>query len=100
MLDLLSAVKEADGKSMLFHSLVMYFNVCGGAHHRGNETYSAQLFGQAGGALKTNRYLEYDYRAHCVSDLFVSVANVMGAKDVSTFGDPKSCKGPLPGFAG
>ncbi len=95
MLDLLSSVREGNG-TMLDNSLVMYFNTCGGAHHRGSETYSAILFGKAGGALRTNRYLSYPYRAHCISDFFVSLANLMGV-DIKTFGDPQHCQGPLPG---
>jgi len=55
------------------------------------------LAGGAGGYLKSGRYLQYSGLPH--NDLLVSVCNAMGFSDVTTFGIPGVCTGPLAGLA-
>jgi hypothetical protein len=55
------------------------------------------LAGNAGGALRTGRYLKYeDSPPH--NDLLVSLLNLMGIP-ARTFGHPDWCTGPLPRLA-
>jgi hypothetical protein len=97
MLDLLAASPEGSG-TMLDNSLVLYLNTCGGSHHRGYETHPLILFGGAGGKLRGGRYLSYVQGKNCISDAYVSVANMMDVP-ITTFGSAMYCKGPLPGLA-
>jgi hypothetical protein len=96
MLDQLAATPEGNG-SMLDNSLVMFLNTCGGTHHRGYNTHPMIFWGSASGQLKTGRYLTYPDGKHCMSDAYVSVANMMGAP-MDKFGAPQHCKGALPGL--
>ena len=55
------------------------------------------LFGQAGGAFKTGRYLEYSKVTH--NQLLVSLMNAMGVEG-STYGEPSLGSGPLAKLSG
>jgi hypothetical protein len=54
------------------------------------------VYGGAGLGLKANRYLEVKNTP--INNLYVSVARVLGV-EISSFGNPKHCTGPLAGFA-
>jgi hypothetical protein len=82
---------------MLDNSLVAFINVCGGKHHGGQDTYSVITLGQAGGALKTGRVLNYPVKERSLADAYVGFAHALGAP-IKTFGDPAHNKGPLPGL--
>jgi hypothetical protein len=97
MFQRLTEIPEGNG-TMADNSLVVYINTCGGKHHGGQDKHAVVMLGSAGGALRTGRYLSYPEKQHCISDVFVSIANAMGL-EISTFGDPEHCKGPLPGLA-
>jgi uncharacterized protein DUF1552 len=92
----LANTPEGNG-TMLDNSLVVFINTCGGTHHRGQETHPVVMFGSAGGALRTGRYLTYPQGQRCMSDFYVSLANMFDVP-LTTFGDPSVCKGPLPGL--
>lgn len=108
-LDLLAAIPEADGTTLLDNTLVVWCGqIAAGDHSLDNIPYI--LGGGMGGAVKTGRYARYPRTtdmnnwptysngpAH--NDLFVSLANMMGVQ-TSTFGNPTVCKGPLAGLAG
>jgi hypothetical protein len=96
MVDGLKATPEGSG-TMLDNSLVMFVNTCGGSHHRGQNNHAMLMIGSAGGALKTGRYLTFPEGKHCMSDVYVSLANMFDVP-ITTFGDPSVCKGPLPGL--
>jgi uncharacterized protein DUF1552 len=91
----MDAVVEADGKTMLDSSLVIWTNGLGkgNTHTRNNIPYV--LLGSARGHLATGRYLEFN-NPH--NDLLVSILHAMGLPEEKTFGDPSLCKGPLPGL--
>ncbi len=94
LLDRLKDVPEGDG-TLLDNTLVLW----GMEISRGN-THSLEdmpfiLAGNAGGGLRTGRYLKYQGASH--NDLLVSMLNALDIDDV-TFGDPRYCSGPLPGL--
>lgn len=108
-LDLLAAIPESDGTTLLDNTLVVWCGqIAGGDHSLDNIPYI--LAGNLGGTVKTGRYVRYPRAkdmnlwptyssgpAH--NDLFVSLANLMGVQ-TSTFGNAAVCKGPLAGLAG
>jgi Protein of unknown function (DUF1552) len=96
MLTLLSTAPEGSG-TMLDNSLVVFLNTCGGSHHRGYNNHPMIFWGGAGGQLKTGRYLTYPEGRHCMSDAYVSIGNMFGL-ELTKFGAPNHCKGPLPGL--
>jgi len=96
MVDGLAATPEGSG-TMLDNSIVMFVNTCGGSHHRGQNNHAMLMIGGAGGALKGGRYLTYPEGKYAMSDVYVSLANMMDVP-ITTFGDPSVCKGPLPGL--
>ncbi len=98
----LAAFRE--GTKRLWDSCVLaYYNEGGTEHHVSNSVAGSprrrdvflMLLGNAGGSLRTGRVLSFPGRS--VSDAFVSLANGMGS-DITTFGDPETCRGPLPGL--
>lgn len=96
MVDGLASTPEGNG-TMLDNSLVVFINTCGGAHHRGQSTHPVVMIGGAGGALRGGRYLTYPQDQRCLSDVYVSLANMFDVP-ITTFGDPTVCKGPVPGL--
>jgi hypothetical protein len=97
MVEGLAATPEGNG-TMLDNSIVMFVNTCGGAHHRGQNNHAVVMIGGAGGALKGGRYLTFPEGQRCLSDVYVSLANMMDVP-ITTFGEASVCKGPLPGLA-
>jgi hypothetical protein len=55
------------------------------------------LAGSCGGTFKTGRYLDFKGDPH--NNLLVSLCQAMDV-DVSTFGNPAYCTGPLAGLTG
>jgi hypothetical protein len=56
------------------------------------------VLGNAGGALRTGRYLTLPDRKYTPGHLWVSVANAVGVK-VDSFGSAAHSTGGLPGLA-
>jgi hypothetical protein len=96
MVEGLAATPEGNG-TMLDNSVVMFVNTCGGSHHRGQNNHAVLMIGGAGGALKGGRYLTFPEGQRCISDVYVSLANLMDVP-ITTFGEASVCKGPLPGL--
>lgn len=96
MVERLAKTPEGNG-TMLDNSLVVYINSCGGKHHGGQDNHAVVMVGKAGGTLRTGRYMTFAQKQHCISDVFVSMANMFGVP-ITKFGDPMHCKGPLPGL--
>jgi hypothetical protein len=96
LLDGLAAADDPDGGSLLDHSLVLWGNELGAGNVHSYEDIPWLLAGGAGGALRTGRSLRLPDRPH--NDLLVSVCHAMGLHDVTSFGIPGVCTGPLPGL--
>jgi hypothetical protein len=95
--DLLSKVPEGNG-TMFDNTLLMYVNCCGGIHHRGHDKHPLVFLAGKNVGMRGGRYLTYPEGSHCVSDAYVSVANLFLDKPIDKFGNPQPCKGPLPGL--
>jgi hypothetical protein len=96
MLDALAAVKEPDGSSMLDSSLILWGNELGAGNTHTYKNIPWVIAGSAGGYLKTGRQINYKDQPH--NNLLVSVCQAMGFSDVTTFGIPGVCTGPLMGL--
>lgn len=98
MWDRLKAVPEGNG-TMADNTVIVWHNTGGLGHHRGFQKngHSIVVLGSAGGALRTGQYLEIDKDDHTLSDVYVAIAQAMGVQ-TNVFGNPASCKGPLPGM--
>jgi hypothetical protein len=97
MVDKLAAAPEGNG-TMLDNTVVMFVDSCGGIHHRGQDTHPIILLAGKNTGLKGGRYLQFPMGQHCISDAYVSIANLFLDTPITTFGDPSVCKGPLSGF--
>lgn len=96
ILDGLAAVQEADGSSMLDSSLILWGNELGAGNTHTYKNIPWVIAGSAGGYLKTGRQINYKDQPH--NNLLVSVCQAMGFSDVTTFGIPGVCTGPLMGL--
>jgi hypothetical protein len=94
VLDQLELAKEVDGSSMLDNTLLLWGNELGAGNSHTYKDIPWVLAGGAGGYFKMGRYVKYPDLPH--NDLLVSVCNAMGLDDVTTFGIPGVCTGPLP----
>ncbi|HEY6078102.1 MAG TPA: DUF1552 domain-containing protein [Polyangiaceae bacterium] len=96
MIDALAKAQEVDGSSMLDSSLVLWGNELGAGNTHTYKDIPWVIAGSAGGYLKTGRQVNYQNAPH--NDLLVSVCNAMGLADVTSFGIPGVCRGPLQGL--
>ncbi len=82
-------------KGLLDSTLVLWGNELGvgNTHDRRNAPFV--LAGRAGGALRPGRYLNYPGVSH--NNLLVSCGKAMDL-ELSTFGEPSWCQGPLRGL--
>ncbi|HEX4336601.1 MAG TPA: DUF1552 domain-containing protein [Polyangiaceae bacterium] len=95
MLDKLAATTESDGSNMLDNTLLLWGNELGVGNTHDYKNIPWLL---AGGSsyFKMGRSLQFQDLPH--NNLLVSVCNAMGFDDVTTFGIPGVCTGPLPGL--
>ncbi len=96
VLDKLALVPEADGSTMLDNTLLLWGNELGAGNTHSYKNIPWVLAGGAGGYFKLGRQLNYEELPH--NNLLVSVCNAMGFDDVTSFGIPGVCTGPLPGL--
>ena len=94
LLDGLAGITDVDGKRLLDNTAVLWSNELGDGDHR-TEDCKWLLAGNAGGAIKTGRWLKYNNAPH--QNVYVSLGQAMGL-DINNFGDARSCTGKLPGF--
>jgi hypothetical protein len=97
MVDALAGTPEGDG-TMLDNTVVAFINCCGGAHHDGQSRHPVVLLAGKNTGLRGGRYLQYPEGRHCLSDVYVSLANLFLDRPIASFGAPAQCKGPLPGL--
>jgi hypothetical protein len=84
-LDKLNQVKDADGKTLLHNSIIVYGsgNADGNRHTHAN--LPILLAGAGGGALNPGRYVNHG--AKPLTSLYVSLAHLFGVSKLEQFGD-------------
>jgi hypothetical protein len=93
----LKMMPDGAGGSVFDGTLILWANdlAKGNTHSRQNAGYV--LAGNAGGALRTGRVLNYEGQSLPHNNLLVSLLNAMGVPD-TRFGKPDWCTGPLTGL--
>jgi hypothetical protein len=96
----MDSVPEGDG-TLLDHSAVLWCSEIADGPTHSRRGMPLVLAGGASGHFKTGRWLHYGGAAsgHTHNGLLVSLCQAMGL-DVTTFGNPAYCHGPLPYLTG
>jgi hypothetical protein len=97
VLDRLAAVPETGGGTMLDSTVLLWGNELGAGNTHTYQNIPWVLAGGAGGYFRMGRSLRYVNQPH--NNLLVSICHAMGLTDVTTFGYPELCTGPLAGLA-
>lgn len=98
LLKQLAEIPEADGKSLLDHTVVLWGGHVGyGSHDLAQLPWV--LIGSAGGYLRTGRYVKLpanprSKRGVPHNDLFITLANAVGVA-TNVFGNPSLSSGPI-----
>jgi hypothetical protein len=96
MLDLLRQIPEADGKTLLDHTIVLWCSQIG-EHGHDVDHLPWIIGGGSAAGFAPGRYLRYPRvggKGVPHNNLFVSIAQAMGVT-TSSFGNPAVCTGPL-----
>lgn len=89
LLEQLDSVPEADG-TLLDNTFVLWAKNLGYNHTSKKMMF---MIAGGGGAIQTNRYLNFSGRSH--NDLLLTLCHLMGQTDVKEFGDPELSGDPL-----
>jgi hypothetical protein len=81
----LDATTDTDGKSILHNSMILYGSGNADANRHTHSNLPVILAGAGGGALTPGRYVQHSSKPMC--NLFLSLADKMGAKDLERHGD-------------
>lgn len=92
LLDKMQAVEEADGQSLLDHSVVMWVNELGNGYTHSPADVPYVLAGKANGRLNTGRFLQFDGASH--GELFAAVGQALGL-ELQRFGMEEVFDAPL-----
>jgi hypothetical protein len=84
-LEKLQSTEDVDGKSLLDHSMILYGSGNADGNRHTHENLPIVLAGGGGGALKPGRYVKT--ASAPITNLFLSMADAMGAKGVESHGD-------------
>jgi hypothetical protein len=90
LLEKLKAAKDADGKSLLHNSMIVYGSGNADANRHTHSNLSMLLAGAGGGALHPGRYVKHGSKP--ATNLFLSLAHAAGVTKLDRFGDST---GPL-----
>lgn len=93
----LAGAQEVDGSRLLDASLVFWCNELGKGNNHSRKLAPYVLAGQAGGAVRTGRFLSFTGDPPH-NNLLVSILQAMDIP-ATTFGKAEWCTGPLSGFA-
>ena len=93
----LAGAQEIDGSRLLDASLVLWCNELGKGNTHSRRMAPYVLAGQAGGAVRTGRFLSFTGDPPH-NNLLVSILQAMDIP-TTTFGKAEWCTGPLSGFA-
>jgi hypothetical protein len=84
-LEKLQNTEDVDGKSLLDHSMILYGSGNADGNRHTHEDLPIVLAGGGGGALKPGRFVKTP--GVPITNLFLSMADGMGAKDIESHGD-------------
>lgn len=94
LLDELDAIPEGDGKTLLDHSVVLWVNELGKGNNHDHGDVPIVMAGGLHGTLKTGgHHFSFGERAH--NDLLITLCHAFGLNDVTQFGIPDLCTGPI-----
>ena len=96
LLDKLAMASEPDGGTLLDNSLVLWGNEIGVGNSHTYKDIPWLLAGGAGGKIRLGRFLQFKDQNH--NNMLISLLHAMGFDDVTQFGYPELCTGPLPGL--
>lgn len=91
----LDSYKEGDG-SVLDNTVVFWGSEIGESTTHDLTRMPYVLAGGGGGVLNTGRVLDFTSSPRDNNQLLVSLAHIMGADEITQFGDPSGATGPLP----
>lgn len=94
----LKQLQDIDGTSMLDNTVFLWGNELGAGNTHTYKDIPWLLAGGRAGGLNPGRYLSYPDLPH--NNLLVSICHALGFSDVTTFGIPGVCTGPLPDLTG
>ncbi len=81
----LDETKDVDGNSILHNSMIVYGSGNADGNRHTHDNLPILLAGQGGGTLASGRYVNHG--SHPVSNLFLSMADIMGGERLERFGD-------------
>jgi hypothetical protein len=81
----LAATKDVDGQSLLHNSMIVYGGGNADANRHTHSNLPLVLAGGGGGTLTSGRYVKHDSKP--ATNLFLSLADRMGMKNLERFGD-------------
>ena len=84
-LNRLDQIEDVDGNSMLYNSMIVYGSGNADGNRHTHHNLPIILAGNGGGELRTGRYMKNGSTP--ASNLFLEMANKMGATNLNTFGD-------------
>jgi len=85
ILQKLEAVKDADGNSILYNSMIVYGGGNADANRHTHSNLPIVLAGAGGGTLHTGRFVKHGSKP--ATNLFLSMADRMGVRSLERFGD-------------
>jgi hypothetical protein len=95
LLQRMSEVQEGGG-TLLDHTLILSIHDFGDSASHNFRNLFTMLIGDAGGYLRTGRFLSFGTAGKAHNNVLVTVANALGV-DVRTFGEAALCDGgPMP----
>lgn len=92
-LEKLKATEDADGKSLLHNSMIVYGSGNADANRHTHENLPVVLAGGGGGTLTPGRYIRHGSKPF--TNLYLSMADRMGLADLPRFGDSNDRLGNL-----
>jgi hypothetical protein len=81
----MEATKDVDGKSLLHNSMIVYGSGNADGNRHTHTNLPILVAGGGGGALKPGRFVKHGGKP--ASNLYLSMADLMGVRDLERFGD-------------
>ena len=83
-------------RSLLDNSIVLWATEIGESTQHDLTMMPYVLAGSAGGKIRAGRFIDYGTHQSDNNQMLVSIAQAMGASDLTSFGDASGATGPLP----